>query len=293
MSETIKPASEGQPHNIAETEAQPDSIIDQIKILPDIAEIKQDFIEQRLSQLGENPIRKLEKMDQFFSPITGNFFDKTMRIQPGVNTEASFTVDDDQIYSDSIKNLQSFDEKFPTMNPYRLALRTAQETTTQYFGNLVPSPEQQQIRHEKFDTPSSEEHIYSIADERHSALCAERAAVAHDILQFLGQESYYVGGKLNEQSSDHETSELHSYVIIKNPDTEHYEIFDPMNPVHCYGDEDLTKLQAFLPYTVDTGSDQLPSRGDEFSAPCAVNYKDTLGNKQSKVTKHRTYKIGG
>lgn len=292
MPEIIKQTTEKQPQSITETETQPESIIDQIKILPNITEMRQDFIEQRLSQLGENPIRKLEKMDQFFSPITSGFLDKTMKIQPGINEKASFVTDDNQIYFDSIKRLQLLDEKFPTMDPYRLALRTAQETTTHYFGNLVPSAEQQQIRDRKFDTPSNEEYVYSIADDRPSALCAERAAVAHNILQFLDQESYYVSGDLNEKSSDHEASELHSYVIVKNPNTEHYEIFDPMNPIHCYGNEDLDEIQAFLPYTIDTESNQLPSRGDNFSSPCVVNYKDSFGNKQSKITKHRTYKIG-
>lgn len=57
-------------------------------------------------------------------------------------------------------------------------------------------------------------------------MCAERAAVAHNMLKFLGWGSTYYTGKLSTDETD---ADLHAFVIYKKPNGEQ-NIYDSMNP---------------------------------------------------------------
>ncbi len=276
MNETLKSPVETQ-KNESEKQETP---IEKISYLPNIPSVKQEFIKNRIQELGKNQTRRIDTDQYLYAPIVDGFLDSEMKIQPGNGN--TFSVDDNEIYERVIDKVIQYGEN--------RTLIAVQHATTEYFGTLVPNPEEEALRNAKFDKPSSEHKNYSISDNKRGALCTERAAVAHNLFQFLGMESHFILGSMKEKNANGEKDERHSFLLIKPSDT--YLIFDPTNPTYCYGDKELTKLQQYLPYTIDTGMSELPKADSSFSGEAIINFKNDNGAKDIKKKCDRTYIIG-
>ena len=291
---SISDSSSGSEKNEVRENSSLMTQIEEILNLPDDPEVISDYIKQRKEALGKNPIRTLAKNNMFFKPIVGGFFDDEMTIQPGIFEDASFSVNDDKIYEDVIKNIKGYSKFLQTHldgNYHQLALIAVQNTTTYYFGNIQPSTEQQAIRAEKFDFFRNENVNYSIADSKESALCAERAAVAHNLLLFCGDSSLYVGGYLNEVwEGGGSYEEMHSYLLTQNSDGK-FDVFDPTNPTLRFTDINFQQLSIVVPYTLETNSGEIPQQGQQFKGQYSYQYMEN-GEKKSQPQSVRTYTIG-
>ena len=276
MNETSKSTTE----TLENEETKQESPLEQISDLPNIPSVRQEFIHKRTQELGKNSTRRINTDQYLYAPIVDGFFDSEMRIQPGNGN--TFSVDDDSIYERVIDKISEYGDS--------RALTAVQHATTEYFGTLVPNAEQEAIRNAKFDMPSPESKNYSISDNKEGALCTERAAVAHNLLQFMGIESHFVLGSMIEKTASGEIDERHSYLLIKPGDT--YLIYDPTNPTYCYGDEELTEFQQYLPYIIDTGMKELPDAKSVFTDEPIIMFKNNDGTKGSKKKCDRTYTIG-
>ena len=276
MSETLKPTTE----TLENEEVKQESPLEQISHLPNIPSVRQEFIHKRTQELGKNSTRRIDTDQYLYAPIVDGFFDSEMKIQPGSGN--TFSVDDDSIYERAIDKISKYGDS--------RALIAVQHATTEYFGTLVPNAEQEAIRNAKFDMPSPESKNYSVSDNKEGALCTERAAVAHNLLQFMGIESHFVLGNMVEKTASGEKDERHSFLLIKPGDT--YLIYDPTNPTYCYGDEELTEFQQYLPYTIDTGMKELSNANSTFTDEAITRFKNRDGTKGSKKKCDRTYTIG-
>ena len=279
MSETSKPTVE----TLGSEEVKQESPLERISHLPNIPGVRQEFIHKRIQELGKNSNRLIDSDQYFYAPIVDGFFDSEMKIRPGKgNMGSTFTVDDPEIYERVIDKISEYGDN--------RALLAVQHATTEYFGTYIPNAKEEAIRNAKFDIQNPNPRNYSISDNKRGALCAERAAVAHNLLQFIGIESHYISGHMIEASNNTQRKERHGYLLIKPGDT--YLIYDPTNPTYCYGDEELTKFQQYLPYTIDTKIKALPRVNSTFTDEAIIRFKNKDGVKSAKKKCDRTYIIG-
>lgn len=243
----------------------------------------ESFVEERKDELGINPIRELEKGDLFFTPIVEGFFDAEMRLQPGSGWGASFCVNDDAVYAMAVEIAKNYSPQFKD-NPHRLALWTTQQVILGYFGNIQPSSEASGERERRFSKPSSR--VYSLSEIKDGAMCYERAAVAHNLLLFLGEKSqfavgYYAEGKQPESQ--------HAFVLTERDGR--VEIYDPMNPVIGYHDDSCTLIELVLPYVVQTEEVCPPSRNFVVENDYKIKYRGEDGKTREEARSRRRYRI--
>lgn len=265
------------------------TFLQKIGELPDDETVIRSFVQDRISSFGKNTRREFSKNESIIdNPVLSGFIDKEFLIQPGVNQQVSFKLDDDEIYYKFILDIKGNRNK--NLNEYQKALRSVQSVTSSYFGYLTPPQENVEIRDKKFDSPGPS-YKHSISDNKEGALCTERAAVAHNLLIFCGEESYFVAGYMKEETPESETMELHNFLITKNPQG-YYEVFDPTNPVRCFSNKQKDALVTFVPFLVNTKSTTLPKMGSSFSEDYFFKYKDENGVVKEEKTSQRTYQIG-
>lgn len=195
---------------------------------------KSSFINQRLSEL------RADSWEQEFDSLTGytnKFLSSTAEIKP-LFIGRGFMVDDDDIYHQFLDTLHDFyerNEDFKKPNNFKsFLLYGVQYGLQAYFGNMKPSSGDQALREERLlrsgiisnDDNAGPEGPRSIRENKSEAMCAERAAVAHNLLKLADWESAYYVGKLSIDDSD---ADLHAFIIYKTSRGTH-NIFDPMNP---------------------------------------------------------------
>lgn len=274
---------------------KPDDKATETTILQKIAELPNDettiksFVQERISSLGENERKKFDRENDFIgNPILSGFIDKDFLIKPGLNSQISFKLDDEDLYCKFIQNIKDMQDK--GLNDHEKTLRTVQNFISSYFTNIAPSPEKVEIRNKKFDSPGPS-FEYSISDNKEGALCSERASVAHNLLLLCGEESYFVAGYMREESAYNKTEELHNFLITKDSQG-YYEIFDPTNPVLCYSNKQREKLITYIPFIVKTANKTIPKNGLSFSEDYLFKYKDVDGTVKTEKISQRTYQIG-
>lgn len=80
---------------------------------------------------------------------------------------------------------------------------------------------------------------HDLAEFKGIAQCAERAAVANNLLEFAGMETTYITGKIH---SEDKSPELHAYLILTGNSGKKY-IYDPTNPFMIFSAEDHRLVQ--------------------------------------------------
>ncbi len=206
----------------------------------DFANWKDKFIAGRLAEL--ETASEPREFTGFSAPTT-EFFHPDSEIKP-LFLGRGFQLDDPQIYHDFLETMHVFygHEHWKDPAKYKqLMFYAIQYGIQRYFGNVKPSIEDQENREKRLwasgvisvDDEVPDPPARSISENKTEALCAERAAVAHNLLYFAGQESYFYTGKLSVESSE---PEMHGFVIFKNSRGKLI-IYDPMNPEYVEDDE--------------------------------------------------------
>lgn len=196
-----------------------------------------DLIKARLTELESAP-PKVTQLDGLHGNYQ-SFLHPSIEVMPLVHG-TGFRLDDPLIYGDLLKNLFRFNKIFGVTQDsneeeyQRAIFQAIQYALQDYFENVRPGNDDLLRREEMVSrgairTVDIEDEKYtpaSIAEMKKIALCAERTAVANNMLQFLGFEPVLVQGKLGRV--DHE-EELHAFLVIRNGKGEEM-IYDPTNP---------------------------------------------------------------
>lgn len=173
--------------------------------------------------------------------IGGNyqgFFHPDSEIAPAYSG-TGFKVDDSEVYAPFAKHLRYFYELFfkqfdgDKAKAYRNAvIYAAQYAQQDYFGNIHPGKEAARAREDLIwrgafvtDEPEDEQ-VASVSQFKNIAMCAERAAVANNLMHIAGFNPVYVMGELKLGDK---RSELHAYLVMQNSEGTNV-IYDPTNP---------------------------------------------------------------
>ena len=164
--------------------------------------------------------------------------------------------------------------------------------------NLFPSPKEifKFLNNYFGERPSvdtrNEGEFTEISDFKQSdrAMCTERAALANNILSFLGMETWFCDGSVYNSNN---TNENHAFLIVRS-ETGKYSIYDPSYSIY-YDNEDhpfireisednATRILNSMPYN--------PSKKNCVTVP-EYYFKNVNGKKQRQnANSFRTYGIG-
>jgi len=217
------------------------------KILELSEEEQRNYIEERLKSLTANS--KAGEISPLIETIHRGFLGLDMKIRHSIFV-SPFVVDDPDIYLLFFNVIRRFRE----MEGWRgKSLRdiipfAVQVTLSEYFGNAVGDASTERQNLEFYGDASWEYDLISIKELKGKkiAICAEKAAVAQNLLAFVGLESeLIVSNRCRIPEEDKYTA--HMYIVIHG--TDGYMIYDPTNPVLVSKEG---KLQSYLPaiYTI-------------------------------------------
>jgi hypothetical protein len=205
------------------------------------------FIAQRVAALeAQTPAGRVEALDGAYKGFIGS---ETLLLPFGVGK--GYHLDDPAIYDGVLPVMRQTYEPLAEQlgsedNRAYLtaALYTAQEVQQSYFGSVVTGPDgavRREYLLDDFIDDDDAPDVRSIAEfrEANAALCAERAAVASNVLQVLGMEAVYEMGRLDVEGRP---SEPHAYLVVKDSKGKDL-IFDPTNPTLIF-DKGGTFVQA-------------------------------------------------
>lgn len=246
-------------------------------------EIRQDVIDVLIIEDDEefvvaskafidNRVRDLEENSQTGGEIngfTGNhhgFIHPAVEVKPAI-VGTGFRVDDPEIYGVLLTTMRDGygkpvfgGEQMDEQQYRKFMMYGVQFGMQEYFGNVIPSAEAQAERQRMVwqgaimtvdEDDQVPEQPFSIADFKGRALCAERAAVAGNMLNLLGIDTTYIPGKRETASGK---SELHAFLVFRNSKGDNV-IYDPMNPGLIRSKEDV--LVSVMPAVYPGGDEVL------------------------------------
>lgn len=150
----------------------------------------------------------------------------------------------------------------------------------EYFGSRTSTD----VRNERDFT--------DIANFKHSgnAMCTERAALANNILSFLGIETYFCDGAVCNTNGE---GEAHAFLIIKNSKGK-YSLYDPTYSIYCNNEDQpyIISLSEEAANRVLTSSPNEPSKRNLLTVP--LYYFKEVDGKRKKIPANstRTYGVG-
>lgn len=211
-----------------------EKILNQIKGLSDNK--IQDYILARTTWLEERIKENREVIEPDSmrkSTVAHGFISKEteMYAEAGGGSIAigGFIVDDTEIYKILINHLK----KQETISSLNDVLQAIQSSIDEYFGGLASENNEVNRRnlYLEIEKKYDEFEPYSISEFRNNdtALCAERAAIAQNMLAFLGADTYYMMGHLSR--NDGMSNMNHAYNIIVDKEYGSGIIVDFTNPV--------------------------------------------------------------
>ena len=231
------------------------SQVDSLLQIPDESEKAQkitDFIDTRLQLLTESTIPKefsvmTRPRKGFLHPDSG--IRRNFLVDP-------FHVDDPEIYKQLIETFEEFRENpnwqektLREIAPYAI-LRTIGNYFGNHWGTTNTENNNRAFYLDRSSSDSEDIHLNEFKGKR-IAVCAEKAAVAQNLLSFLGYESELVSStKCRLESPDKDDQGGHMYNVITSG--KNHLIFDPTNPTIVTGNDGNihTVMPAFYP--IDT-----------------------------------------
>jgi len=247
------------------------------------------FVERRLEELTESSQpTSLSLVDE---SVYKGFIHPETKIRRSLFVDA-VRVDDPELYKVFLESLRQFKED-PTWKGKSISeiiQYALTRTLGEYFGNDC-SNKDTELRNRKFYAEHIDEESgdISISEFRgkNRGGCVEKAAVAQNLLTFMGYDSELVMSSNNRLNSpDVNDDNGHAYNIISS-DKGHL-IYDPTNPVIVRDTEDL--LYTYLPsiYPISEVQHQNLVRGEQVE----VSHNDLTwdGNAyQKQESKKRIY----
>lgn len=210
------------------------------KILQQISKLEdgdlESYISSRVKSLEENTTENRESIEPEGSNKTAlshGFIPKTTEIyaESGGRSIAvgGFLLNDNSIYEILINNLKSQKD----IQSLGDILQSIQSSIDEYFGGLALEENEENRRnlYSEIENKYDEFEPYSISEYRNNntALCAERAAIAQNMLAFLGADTYYMVGHLSR--NDGMTNLNHAYNCIVDKEYGSGIVVDFTNPI--------------------------------------------------------------
>lgn len=211
-----------------------EKIIEEIRKLSD--KDIDEYILSKIDELQKNATENRKFIapdDSSKSGLSHGFIPKEAEIyaESGMGSIAvgGFQLSDNDIYEILIKHLKS-QEKMPSFGD---VLKLIQDSIDEYFGGLALAENEINRRNlyiemqEKYDICEP----YPISEYRNNntALCAERAAIAQNMLAFLGADTYYMMGHLSR--NDGMANMNHAYNCIVDKEYGSGIVVDFTNPI--------------------------------------------------------------
>lgn len=173
----------------------------------------ESFIRERISLMCQS--QKPQVIDTYDGQgVYSQFIHPESDVKVFFNHPRSLRIDDDAIY----KVFFGFLRRDPNL------FRAIQETLKCYFGDYIQDDEISQCR-ARYYRREGPDLFVSVSALKGKAVCVEKAAVAHNILHFLGLESHFI---CSDRCFLDNAEIMHAYLVIA------YEgrlyIYDPTNP---------------------------------------------------------------
>ncbi len=208
-----------------------------------------EFIHDRLQLLTDSAVPKeffimSQPRKGFLHPDSG--IRRNLLVDP-------FHIDDPEIYRDLLETFAEFkaipawqDKTLREIAPYAI-LRTIGNYFGNHWGTANTENNNRAFYMDHSGNDSADFHLNEFKGQGF-AVCAEKAAVAQNLLSFLGYESELVAStKCRLESPDKDDAGGHMYNVIASGE-KHF-IFDPTNPILVKKDDDsiYTVAPAFYP----------------------------------------------
>ena len=223
------------------------------------------FVNGRLEELKATDEAQQQSLNIFTRRTTGFIGPNTRVGALGVGITDGFLMNDDSFYPNAVRNMRkSYADLHPQVGAKRAyltaALYAAQDTQQGYFEGVHVDERAQQERRELYAQAATVdfEGELTVADFKRKALCMERAAVANNVLQLLGEEPVFEIGEIDRNRGSFSD---HAFLRIKNTQGKDL-IFDPTNPTLTF-DETGNKLVATGPALYPVGEVDFTQPGTE------------------------------
>lgn len=197
----------------------------------------ESFVSSRMQELSTVP--SLGSFSLLSSEPVKDFIQPETAMVASVLLSKPYHLDDPKAYEASFNWVkQLYARKFAVsseVEPEKALLNAAVEAVqigqVQYFGSYVGDAQKRAMAvADILDDDASDSE--SVACFGSSAMCLERASVAHNTLKILGIDSSLVHGTVSDLSEDGTTisSEVHAWVVLRTPTGKRVQ-FDPTNPI--------------------------------------------------------------
>lgn len=177
------------------------------------------FINARLSYLKQHIIKRLEVSALSNQPVEG-FIAETTEIKRNMMVNG-FVLNDEQVYPMIFEeiNLIKTQNQFKNIGLKIMMPQVIYQVISKYFGNFFGNSGIERSNQEFYlDRSTSDSPNISLVELKRKgfSVCAERAALAQNLLSFVGLDSTLIIGKL--QLVDGQiTNSLHIFNVVKSP----------------------------------------------------------------------------
>lgn len=192
------------------------------------------FIDSRLGELSPDAPTILSMTSQMKKTYAG-FINPESEIKPTI-IHKGIKINDNQIYASLLESFFCFKEnpawQNSDENERKLALNAVQLAIDTYFGYETEDAFAKRSQFYSDHTPDwnseAEQKSIDLIEMRGKGIaqCLEKAAVAQNLLRFLGYDSEII---LSQCSADGEEKTNHAYNVVKIKENRY--IYDPTNPV--------------------------------------------------------------
>jgi hypothetical protein len=197
-----------------------------------------DFIVARLAYLKQGIIKRVMMSPGADKPIEG-FIAETTEIKRASWVDG-LLLNDEQIYSmifEELKNLRT-QNQFENATLRNILPLLIYRVISKYFGNFFADetiePENEEFYLDRSAVDSPPVSLSELKGKGFS-VCVERAAMAQNLLSFVGLNPILVMGKL-QLADDQTPTSLHLFNVVKSP--KGYSIFETIDPTLTFDKND-------------------------------------------------------
>ncbi len=251
-------------------------------------EEQKNFIENRIKEI-ESTSENRNFGVMYDQKLTG-FIKPEAKIQRSPMVEP-LQLDDPAVYEVMFETIKEFkDHQGWKDKPLRSMMpEIIQHSLSKYFGNQIgwadTESKNRQFYFEHSDSPESKPISLSEIRGKGLAVCAEKAALAQNLVTFAGLESHLVMSNCKLYG---EKPELHAFNILKTENG--YFIYDPTNPsITLNKNDNSLKNSSAAIYKISDEDFEKIERGEEIDVVHTDYVSDSEGNSVGK-NQTRTYK---
>ena len=211
-------------------ERSPDylNVLSQIELILVNSPERKNFIEDRVVKLSKDA--KVGELSHIGSGVHKGFLGPQMEVRRNMIVDP-IIIDDFNLYETLLDVVNTFksDERWKDKSLREIIPNAIQWTLTKYFGNAVAYEDTEQENRDFYmNHISAESSAISISEfkEKGFAVCAEKAAVAQNLLAFVGLESDLIASAKCKLPAESKES-AHYYIVLHGPKGEM--IYDPAN----------------------------------------------------------------